>query len=77
MVPMTFNSYDDVQDIIEDGINDCLIDSFNIKAYANKLVKLMSDDNFREELACNAKMKSDFFSINEIGKKWLKLFNDL
>lgn len=43
-VPVVFESYASVRDIIDDGANGCLVKPFDIKAYAETLSRLMSDD---------------------------------
>lgn len=42
-VPVAFDSYAAVHDIIDDGVNGCLVKPFDIKAYAETLRGLMSN----------------------------------
>ncbi len=43
-VPVVFESYASVHDIIDDGINGCLVKPFDIAAYAETLGNLMRDE---------------------------------
>jgi glycosyltransferase involved in cell wall biosynthesis len=77
VVPMAFNSYANVSDIIDDGISGILITPFSIEEYAKKLSGLMNDAEKRNEMAKRAKIKSEIFSIENISKKWFELFEKL
>lgn len=77
LVPMAFNSFATVTDIIDSGKNGVLISPFNINEYANKLKKLIEEKNYRNKLAKNAIDKSRQFSIEIIGEKWMRLFKEL
>lgn len=76
-VPMAFNSFETANDIIDDGVNGKLITPFNIKKYADELMKLMDDEEHRNKMAVKAVEKSKEFNVNKIGEKWTGLIKDL
>lgn len=72
-VPIAFNSYLSITDIIDDHKNGILIPPFDIENYVKELSKLMVDKEYRDDLAKSAMEKSKKFSIDRIGKKWERL----
>ncbi|WP_108821333.1 glycosyltransferase [Dysgonomonas sp. Marseille-P4361] len=77
VVPIAFNSYPNVVDIIDDQKNGYLVMPFDLDEYAEKLKKIMKDDSLRNEMAKSAKAKSLEFNIESIGHQWLNLFNEI
>lgn len=77
VVPIAFNSYSTVSEIINTGYDGYLIQPFNLKDYASKLSLLMKNASIREEMANNAFHSVKKFSINAIGAKWLNLIETL
>ena len=74
-VPVAFDSFAAVHDIIADGENGCLVPAFDTDKYAETLAALMSDDALRERLARNALAQiPEKFSPKKIGDEWEKLF---
>ena len=77
-VPVAFESFAAVRDIISDGENGCLVPAFDLDAYAETLARLMSDDALRERLAENALAQiPEKFSPEKIGAQWEALFRKL
>ena len=74
-VPVAFDSYAAVRDIIDDGENGALVPAFDLDAYAETLARLMLDDALRERLAKNALAQIPAkFSPEKIGAQWEALF---
>ena len=74
-VPVAFDSFAAVRDIIDDGGNGCLVPAFDLDAYAKTIARLMSDDALRERLAKNALAQiPEKFSPEKIGAQWEALF---
>lgn len=69
-VPMAFDSYASLHDILEDGRNGIIVPNNDVKFYSQKLARLMSDDEERIRLARNAMENSQRFKSEEIGNKW-------
>ncbi|MBN2779197.1 MAG: glycosyltransferase [Bacteroidales bacterium] len=77
VVPMAFGSYPAVFDIIKHEVNGLIIDPFNIEEYANNLKMLICDEEKRRNMAREAIISSKKFSVENIGKQWIELFNEL
>ena len=77
VVPMAFNSYSSVTDIIDDNINGILVKPFDEKEYADKLVSLMSDENKYKKMSHASMAKSITFSKEIIVEKWCNLIENL
>lgn len=76
-VPIVFDSFASVRDIIEDGKNGYLIPPFDKLQYVNKLKELMSKDKLRKSMAMEAVKMSRRFTPDIILEKWRNLFIDL
>jgi glycosyltransferase involved in cell wall biosynthesis len=76
-IPVAFESYLSVTDIIDNDNNGFLVKPFDINQYADVLNSLMRDQNKREKMSILSKEKAKIFSIDRIGDRWLKLFNEL
>ena len=72
-VPVAFDSFAAVHDIIADGENGRIVPAFDLDKYAETLAELMSDDALRERLAQNALHIAEKFSPEKIGAAWEKL----
>lgn len=77
VVPMAFNSYGSVTDIIDDDINGFLVKPFDEKEYADKLVVLMSNEDKYTKMSRAAMTKSVTFSKEIIVEKWCNLVENL
>lgn len=77
LVPIAFESFSTVRDIINDNVNGILISPFEKDLYAKKLSELIRNDDLRYSLSNNAYQKSQQFRIDVIGDKWLTLFASL
>ena len=76
-VPVAFDSFAAVRDIIDDGENGALVPAFDLDAYAETLARLMRNDALRERLAKNAVLHSTDFSLEKTGVRWLSLFEEI
>lgn len=72
-VPIAFNSFSAIKDIITDGKNGILVPPFDLQSFGMKIIELAKNENLRLELALNAIANSKRFSQNCIAKMW----NDL
>jgi glycosyltransferase involved in cell wall biosynthesis len=79
VVPVVYNSYPAVQDIIADGADGMMIPyengKYNKEIAADILHRLMADDELREQMRIKAVAKSKEYSIDYIYKQWMDLFN--
>ena len=76
-VPLAFNSYVNVGDIIDKGKNGMLIPPFDVEQYANTLSLLMDNPILWKAMSEEAVKKSYSYSINTIGMQWLRLFEEI
>jgi glycosyltransferase involved in cell wall biosynthesis len=76
-IPFTFNNYGAASEIIDDGINGCLVPAFEIDMYANRMSDLISNENQRLFMAKKAFLKSRKFDLAKITLKWDMLFRYL
>ena len=76
-VPIAFDSYSAVHDIIQSGRNGYVVPNNDIDEYARVLQELMNNDTLRAELAANAQKDVLRFSRENIAKQWKTLLEDL
>lgn len=76
-VPIAFNSFETVTDIISDGEDGILVSPFDVEVYAQKIIMLMEDNFRRMELAEKAVQKSKHFRTEIIMPKWIDLIESL
>jgi glycosyltransferase involved in cell wall biosynthesis len=76
-VPVVFDGFKSVHDVISDGYNGFIIPNNDIAAYANCLSQLMSNEKQRTIIAQNAIESSKKFELSGIVKQWFDLFAEL
>lgn len=76
-VPMAFDSFASVHDIIEDGENGYIIPAFDEKEYARKLDLLMRDEELRIRMATSGQESTMRFEPKLIAQQWIELFDNL
>lgn len=73
-IPIAFNSFTSLQDVVEPCFNGVVVEEFgDTDGYVKKLTELMYDSAYREELMKNSLSSEDRFSSSEIAEKWLKI----
>lgn len=73
-IPFTFNNYGAASDIIDDGINGCLVPAYNLNIYSSRLAELMSDTDKRLTISSATLEKVEKFSVKNVVNKWDELF---
>ena len=76
-VPIAFDSYSAVHDIIQSGRNGYIVPNNDIDEYVRVLQELMNNDTLRAELAANAQKDVQRFSRENIAKQWKTLLENL
>lgn len=76
-VPICFNSFAALENIITDGISGCSIPAFDEEAFASRLLQLMQDDDLRERMAHAAMEAAKGFDPISIAEKWRSLIESL
>ena len=76
-VPMAFDSFASVRDIIADGENGVLVKPFSIGEYSRKLIELIDDDERRRAMAVRGMESINRFNTPAIARQWLELFEQV
>jgi len=77
VVPVAFNSFAALSDVVENDINGLIVDEENTEAYRKALILLMTNEAYRSSLANKGLEVIELFSIEKIGEKWLKVINSI
>ena len=76
-IPVAFDSYPAVHDLISHMRNGLLVPAFDEKAYARSLASLMNRDSLRRVLQQASLRKASQFSPEQTGELWQKLISGL
>lgn len=71
-VPIAFDSFSAVYDIIKPGETGELVKSFDKKEYVGKLIHLIDDETYRKKLSKNAFQYVKRYDIANILPKWIE-----
>lgn len=81
VVPIVYDSYSAVHDIIDDGVNGVIVpfntSGFEPKRMADQLSLLISDEERRKQMSVNAMKKSNDYSLDFIYEQWEATFRTL
>lgn len=78
VVPIAFDSYLSIHDIIDNMINGILVTPFNLNEYCLKLSMLLDDNTMYLKMHDNVYSKAFLFKIdNQIGNQWLTVLKSL
>ena len=73
VVPIAFDTYASLRNIITDEENGIIIEEGDIDSYVNRIKKLMSDSDLRQQMAKQAIASSQRFSKERIAEMWWEL----
>lgn len=76
-VPIAFDSYPALKDIITDNYDGCIIEDDNLVAYADRMEYLMKHPEERERIARNGLESCKRFSIDNIVGQWVEMLERL
>lgn len=76
-VPLAFDSYAALHDIITDGYDGRIIQDGKVTQYAEALAQLMRDGAARQELALHAVESARRFEQDKIVAQWWRLVNEI
>lgn len=74
VIPIGFNSFQSIYDIIDHGKNGFIIPNNDYQAYADTLLQLAQNDEWRQRIAKNAQSRPTKCSIDQIGARWMEVF---
>lgn len=77
VVPIAFNNWASVKDIIVNNETGMLVPTNDVENYITKLIEIIKNEKLRCEIAVNACKHVQQFDINIIGQKWLNLFEEI
>lgn len=77
VIPIVYNSFEALEEIIEDGKTGFIIENNNEEQFIEKLKLLFNDGDLRKEMADNAIHSCAKYKIDIIGKKYEELFLSL
>lgn len=76
-VPIAFDSFDAVKDIIIPGVTGDLVKPFKLNEYTEKLSRLMNDNDYRKRLSINSFEYVNKFDVEKIINEWIKLIESI
>lgn len=76
-VPVCFDSYSALRDIVTDGEDGVIVPAFDVVAYANALRRLMSDEKLLRGMSEKALVSVERFSANRVLPMWEALFSEV
>ncbi len=74
LVPIAFNSFEAIYDLIEHNKNGIIVPNNNILLYADYLMSIMKDQNLRNNMANCAIDSCKKFKMESVIKHWVELF---
>lgn len=77
VVPMAYDSFASLSEIIRDGINGYIIPPFSQKRYIEKLKSLIINPFILEKMSEYSRKDADRFCSNKIISEWILLFSQL
>lgn len=76
-IPIAYNSFAALSDIIEDDINGYCIPPFKEDIFLQKLHYLMNNENERNRLSANHAVTLEKFDLQKVSLQWITLFETL
>ena len=77
VVPVVYNSFESLSDIVTDGFNGFVVQNNKQNIFVEKMKRLMLDDTLRQEMAVHAMESCKRYTIEKIVNRYESLFNDL
>jgi len=77
VVPIVFNSFAALDDILVDGEDGVKVTAFDEEAYSENLIAMISDDVRLKMMQSKALENSRKFCVSSILEKWDELFKNL
>lgn len=76
-IPMAFDSFKSIYDIIDNEVNGIVVPSFSMSQYITELKKLMNDEQLRINMSQKAQLINQKFNKDFIVNKWINLFEEV
>lgn len=76
-VPIAYDSFFALADLIEDGKSGFVVPAFSTRDYCRKLSLLMNNKDLRERMGGEVRKKIESYDIKKISPQWISLFETL
>ena len=76
-IPIAYNSYSSLTEIITDDVNGYTIPAFNKKKFAERLEWLMDNEDERNKMIEECQKSVKRFDVNIIAQQWMNLFKEV
>lgn len=76
-VPIAYDSFEAVHDVIEDNVDGYIVKNNDINSYVERLASLMKDDILRNTMAEKGMASAQKFSVDKIAQEWYNYYNQL
>lgn len=76
-IPIAFNSFEAIHDIITNNQNGIIIKNSKEQLFVKEMINICLNEPRQKDMAFNAIISVRNFSINVVGKQWIKLLNSL
>ena len=76
-VPIVYDSYSSISDLIKNNFNGRIIKPYYRKAFASAIIDVCVNDQYRKKLSINAQRSIAKNSIEEVSAQWYRLFDYL
>ncbi len=77
VVPVAFNTYESLREIVCDGENGFVVSEGDIDAYVRRMLELMRDSELRERLSRGAMASTARFSDEHIAREWERVLEEI
>ena len=74
---VSFDCENGPRSIITDEVDGYLIPTFDIRFFANRIIKLAKDKDLRKRMGENGRLKSQQYGMEQVGQQWKSLFDEL
>mgnify|MGYP000787986552 FL=1 len=74
VIPIGFDSFNAIYDMIDDGIDGFIIPDNNYEQYAETILRLAQDDTLRCQIAYKAQKRKNRYDIEQVGPLWMETF---
>jgi len=75
VIPVVFNAFASLKDIVEDGKTGFIAEPWDVEQYISILKRLMNDEEIRNEISIRTKESIMKFDFNTIANMWVELIN--
>ena len=74
VIPIGFDSFNAIYDMIDDGIDGFIIPDNNYEQYAETILRLAQNDTLRCRIAYKAQKRKNRYDIEQVGPLWMETF---